>query len=347
MLKPGDKVFNRKPVSQFNPNVASNLNLLVDLAKSNPSSDVAKSSDVVKAKVSAGVVKPKPNADVVQPKASTDVLKVNPNIDVVQPKASIDVVKVSTDVVRPKPKADLPKDKMEADLLKDKPKADVPKRKTNVAKPKSGPEDYQLSKRKRHLSKEDEIDEHKKKSNVKMLKRKITIKNSEYHLNNDEVEFDSSSDEGSDRKARKVRRKDVLKRNKRRSDFDFSSDEDEDTYKRIRVGGTSLFDLELKPLNHELLKLWVDQFYPKSVKDIRVGNRLRRRRKIPEAVASPNLLRVSLRRLRSDAVTQVLTPSLVSSDGVARNCDAVSRYCTHILETTSCKVVMFSRFFSN
>ncbi|GJZ14517.1 integrase, catalytic region, zinc finger, CCHC-type containing protein, partial [Tanacetum coccineum] len=47
---------------------------------------------------------------------------------------------------------------------------------------------------------------------------------------------------------------------------------------------------------------------------------------------------VSLRRLLSDAVTYVLTPSLVSSDGVARNCNAVARHCTRILGTTSCKV---------
>ncbi|GJT25831.1 hypothetical protein Tco_0895768 [Tanacetum coccineum] len=35
---------------------------------------------------------------------------------------------------------------------------------------------------------------------------------------------------------------------------------------------------------------------------------------------------VSLRRLRSDAVTQLLTQSLVRSDNVARNCDAVSKH---------------------
>ncbi|GJW49034.1 ALP1-like protein [Tanacetum coccineum] len=57
--------------------------------------------------------------------------------------------------------------------------------------------------------------------------------------------------------------------------------------------------------------------------------------------------KVSLRRLRSDVVTKLLTPSLVSSDDVAKNCDAVSGHCTRILETISCKVVILSRFFQN
>ncbi|GKD58914.1 hypothetical protein Tco_1296423 [Tanacetum coccineum] len=71
----------------------------------------------------------------------------------------------------------------------------------------------------------------------------------------------------------------------------------------------------------------------------------RQRRKIPDVVASPNLLGFPLRRLRSDAVTSFLTPSLVCSDGVARNYDAVSRHCMPILETTPCKAVILSRFF--
>ncbi|GKG22692.1 hypothetical protein Tco_0387995, partial [Tanacetum coccineum] len=73
----------------------------------------------------------------------------------------------------------------------------------------------------------------------------------------------------------------------------------------------------------------------------------RRRRQYPDAIVSPNLLKVSLRQLRSDAVTQLLTPSLVSSDDVARNCNAVSRHCMRILETTSCKVVILPCFFPN
>ncbi|GJR50622.1 hypothetical protein Tco_1401143 [Tanacetum coccineum] len=77
------------------------------------------------------------------------------------------------------------------------------------------------------------------------------------------------------------------------------------------------------------------------------GNRPRRCRKIPDIVALPNLLRVSLRRLRSDAITNFLTLSLVGSDDVARNCDDVSRHCTYILETTSCKVEILSHFFLN
>ncbi|GJT34365.1 hypothetical protein Tco_0924784 [Tanacetum coccineum] len=57
--------------------------------------------------------------------------------------------------------------------------------------------------------------------------------------------------------------------------------------------------------------------------------------------------RLSLRRLHSDAVTKVLTLSLVSSDGVTTNPDAVSIYCTHSLKVTSCKAAILSRFFLN
>nr|GEW57881.1 hypothetical protein [Tanacetum cinerariifolium] len=66
-------------------------------------------------------------------------------------------------------------------------------------------------------------------------------------------------------------------------------------------------------------------------------NTPRQRRKIPDSVTSSNLLRVSLRRLRSDTVTQLLTLPLVNSDSVARNCDAISKHYMHILETISCQ----------
>ncbi|GJQ93630.1 hypothetical protein Tco_0004769 [Tanacetum coccineum] len=55
-----------------------------------------------------------------------------------------------------------------------------------------------------------------------------------------------------------------------------------------------------------------------------------------------NLHMASLRRLRSDAVTKVLTPSLASSDGVAINPDAVSRHCTHSLKDTLCKAAILN-----
>ncbi|GKD44155.1 putative reverse transcriptase domain-containing protein [Tanacetum coccineum] len=48
-----------------------------------------------------------------------------------------------------------------------------------------------------------------------------------------------------------------------------------------------------------------------------------------------------------DAVTKVLTLSLVGSDGVATNPDAVSRHCTHSLKITSYKAAILSRFFPN
>nr|GEX12507.1 hypothetical protein [Tanacetum cinerariifolium] len=40
----------------------------------------------------------------------------------------------------------------------------------------------------------------------------------------------------------------------------------------VPVGGYSLFSLEHIPVEHEFVKLWVSQFYPKSVKDIRVSD---------------------------------------------------------------------------
>nr|GEU33642.1 putative reverse transcriptase domain-containing protein [Tanacetum cinerariifolium] len=44
--------------------------------------------------------------------------------------------------------------------------------------------------------------------------------------------------------------------------------------------------------------------------------------------------------LHSDAVTKVLTPSLVSSNGVTTNPDVVSRHCTYSLKVTSCKAAI-------
>ncbi|GJU13256.1 hypothetical protein Tco_1135652 [Tanacetum coccineum] len=57
-----------------------------------------------------------------------------------------------------------------------------------------------------------------------------------------------------------------------------------------------------------------------------LGIRPRWRRSIPEAVASMKLLGFLLRRLLSDAILRILTPSLVAKDG-----DAVSRHCSSAL----------------
>ncbi|GJZ57435.1 hypothetical protein Tco_0612929 [Tanacetum coccineum] len=40
----------------------------------------------------------------------------------------------------------------------------------------------------------------------------------------------------------------------------------------ILVGGISLFSLDVRPIEHEFVRSWVDQFYPKSLKEIRVGD---------------------------------------------------------------------------
>ncbi|GKC89113.1 hypothetical protein Tco_1149762 [Tanacetum coccineum] len=40
----------------------------------------------------------------------------------------------------------------------------------------------------------------------------------------------------------------------------------------IPVGGISLFSLVFRPIKHEFVRSWVDQFYPKSLKEIRVGD---------------------------------------------------------------------------
>ncbi|GJQ98157.1 ulp1 protease family, C-terminal catalytic domain-containing protein [Tanacetum coccineum] len=40
----------------------------------------------------------------------------------------------------------------------------------------------------------------------------------------------------------------------------------------IPVGGILLFSLDVRPIEHEFVRSWVDQFYPKSLKEIRVGD---------------------------------------------------------------------------
>ncbi|GJZ57434.1 hypothetical protein Tco_0612928 [Tanacetum coccineum] len=40
----------------------------------------------------------------------------------------------------------------------------------------------------------------------------------------------------------------------------------------ISVGGISLFSLDVRPIKHEFVRSWVDQFYPKLLKEIRVGD---------------------------------------------------------------------------
>nr|GEW99386.1 hypothetical protein [Tanacetum cinerariifolium] len=40
----------------------------------------------------------------------------------------------------------------------------------------------------------------------------------------------------------------------------------------IHVGGDSFFSLDARPIEHDFVRLWADQFYPKELKDIRVGD---------------------------------------------------------------------------
>ncbi|GJS19181.1 hypothetical protein Tco_0447813 [Tanacetum coccineum] len=49
-----------------------------------------------------------------------------------------------------------------------------------------------------------------------------------------------------------------------------------------------------------------------------------------------------LRRLRSDTVLEILTPSLVRYDAVARNRDAVSWHCTEFFKRLRCRVLVLS-----
>ncbi|GJW47902.1 peptidase C48, SUMO/sentrin/Ubl1 [Tanacetum coccineum] len=40
----------------------------------------------------------------------------------------------------------------------------------------------------------------------------------------------------------------------------------------IPIGGISLFSLDVRPIEHEFVRMWVNQFYPKSLKDIRLSD---------------------------------------------------------------------------
>nr|GEX12394.1 hypothetical protein [Tanacetum cinerariifolium] len=124
----------------------------------------------------------------------------------------------------------------------------------------------------------------------KKLKGKSKKEDSDFELETDVV--DSSSDEV-DRKRKKLKIKAGLKRKRSGSDsLDSSSidmikkgkkkmtkkikkeefDEESVPKKGVPVGGYSLFNMDEREADHEFVKLWVGQFHPVELKDLRVND---------------------------------------------------------------------------
>nr|GEV74119.1 hypothetical protein [Tanacetum cinerariifolium] len=225
--------------------------------KKKPTGDVVKDtaqvdvhSDVVSDKVYDDVVKDKV-PDVVKEKHKTELSKDKPKGKV----PSVGQSKVPTELSKEKAKDkpyvgkgkvqnELPKDKNKADLPKDKPKS---KDKHNVdsellvlrSKSKCKPEvkakafvrDLRSNENVKHiLSKEDHS---KKKLELKMVKGTMDIDDSNSDLDSDEVDFDSSFDEVSGQKPKKLKIKAELKR-KRKDGLDSNSSSiDEEKVRRL------------------------------------------------------------------------------------------------------------------
>ncbi|GKC15100.1 hypothetical protein Tco_1011882 [Tanacetum coccineum] len=169
-----------------------------------PAVDVVKdnASEVVKEmlKDKPFVVKPK---DKSKPKVSTELHKDKP--------------KDKPSVVKAKFPTELPKNKYKADLPRDKPN---PKDKQKV----DSEAPVLRSKLKYHS---------KKKLKVKMAKGKMDIYDSNSQLDSDQVDFDSSSDEVSDQKLKKLKIKAELKRKRKGgSDSDSSSIDEKKSKKK-------------------------------------------------------------------------------------------------------------------
>nr|GEX55448.1 hypothetical protein [Tanacetum cinerariifolium] len=203
---------------------------------------------------------------------------------VVKSKVATELPKVTTKdklfVVKGKVSIELSKDKHKADLPKDKPK---PKEKHKVDSK------VHVLSVKGFLSKEDHS---KKKLEVKMVKGKMDIDDCNSELDSDEVDFDSLSDE-----AKKLRRLLKMLKNIKKEDSD---EESGLKSKKKQIGFSSFQNVSIdkitsrlgrcvvenfssptykltlhtdaKPLEHGFVKLWANQFYPKSLEDIRVGD---------------------------------------------------------------------------
>nr|GEU83260.1 hypothetical protein [Tanacetum cinerariifolium] len=285
--KPGDILVNAQPVSQYNP--------VTDLVVKE--SDKVQQSKVKSAidekdnpKVKPVVAKEKPTVVKEKPvvvkeklvgvtskvsKGNDDVVKalvVTDKDDVAKEPASVvgsvcDVVKeIAFDVVNEKA----------SDALKNK-ATDVKKKsvgkgkKSTVDKPKDNMPNPKDNKSKAHSDKVNPYVKSKvvvrvSKSKETPVKRKRIVSN----------ENDRKKKLKVDRKRKKLKFKAGLKR--KRSGSDSSDSSSIDTVKKIHdmlgvpVGGYSLFDLEEREADHEFVKLWVGQFHPVELRDLRVNN---------------------------------------------------------------------------
>nr|GEW88438.1 hypothetical protein [Tanacetum cinerariifolium] len=172
-------------------------------------------------------------------------------------KPSIVKGKVPTELSKKKHKADIPKDKPKP---KDKHKVDsevhVLRFKPKVKAKASVFEDV---KRKRMLSKEDRS---KKKLGLKMIKG-----------------FSSFHNLSIDKIPSRLGRYALSKFSSTTYRLTFETDGYVEVTPLnihdilgIPVGGISLFSLDVRPIEYEFVRSWVDQFYPKSLKEIRVGD---------------------------------------------------------------------------
>ncbi|GKA41719.1 hypothetical protein Tco_0734379 [Tanacetum coccineum] len=221
---------------------------------------VVKESD--KVMVVAHVLKEKP-ADVIE-KSTVVNEKEKPAVDVTS-KVAKDKEKPIVDVMSKvgKSKAIVHNDKALDVVSKDKPKGNPPpvvgkgnatsvigkaKNKPSVLKGKV-PTELPKKKHKADIPKDKpkpkdkhKEDRSKKKLELKMIKGKMVSD----EVDSDEVSFSSFHNVSID----KYRR----------------------GWEGIPVGGISLFSLDVIPIKHEFVRSWVDQFYPKLLKEVRVGD---------------------------------------------------------------------------
>nr|GEW78498.1 hypothetical protein [Tanacetum cinerariifolium]GEW84672.1 hypothetical protein [Tanacetum cinerariifolium] len=245
---------------------------------------VADKALVVKAKVADNVVADKESVKDKPKHKVSDALK-NKDTDV--KKKSVGKGKKST-VDKPKDNVPNPKDnKSKAHLdvvpVAEKPKPN-PKQKEKSTVQELSKSKERPMKRKRIVSKEDD--------RKNKLKGKSKKGDSDSKLKTDVV--DSSSDEV-DQKRKKLKIKDGLKR-KRSGSYSSDSlsidtikvkrlisklekkvkkqenDKESVPKKGVPVGGYSLFDLDEREADHEFVKLWVGQFHPVELRDLRVND---------------------------------------------------------------------------
>ncbi|GJZ61762.1 hypothetical protein Tco_0617899 [Tanacetum coccineum] len=255
----------------------------VSVVKESDKAPVVKESD--KVPVVAPVLKEKP-ADVIE-KSTVVNEKEKPVVDVTS-KVAKDKEKPVVDVTSKvgKSKAVVHKDKALDVVSKDKPKGNPPsvvgkgnapsvvgkaKDKPSVVKGKV-PTELPKKKHKADIPKDKPKpkDKHKVDSEVPVLRSKPEVK-AKASVSEDVKRKRMLSKE--DRSKKKLELKMI--KGKMVSD---EVDSDEVTPSKIHdildipVGGISLFSLDVRPIKHEFVRSWVDQFYPKLLKEIRVGD---------------------------------------------------------------------------